>query len=151
MIELIEKLKEFFSKLLTTANFSVKSFDIKQEDEETLRADVFIENAGLIIGENGENLFCWESILEQWVKQQFKSELRIVVDVNNYRWQNEQKLRELAKRSAREVVLNKALVKLRPMSSYERRIIHMELALHPGVATESEGQGQERHVVVKPL
>lgn len=150
MTELTDKLKEFFSLLLATAGFALQSIEVKEE-EQGIRVDVFIENAGLVIGENGENLFSWEVVLRQWVKQQFNQERRITVDINNYRWQAEQKLRELAKRLARQAVLSKTPVKLQPMSSYERRIIHTELALHPGVTTESEGEGKNRRIVIKPL
>jgi predicted RNA-binding protein Jag len=37
------------------------------------------------------------------------------------------------------------------MNSYERRIVHVELAIHPNVKTESVGEGRERYIVIKPL
>ncbi|MEW5805443.1 MAG: R3H domain-containing nucleic acid-binding protein [Patescibacteria group bacterium] len=150
MNELVDKIKNFSSSLLSVAGFTLKSIEAREEDQ-TVKLDIFIENAGLVIGENGENLFYWEAVLSQWARQQFDQEIRVIVDINNYRWQHEQRLRELAKKSARQVVLSKNLVKLQPMSSYERRVIHTELALHPGVATESEGEGRDRRVVIRPL
>lgn len=41
-------------------------------------------------------------------------------------------------------------VELEPMSSAERRVIHMELAEDPTVMSESSGEGKNRRVVVKP-
>ena len=39
---------------------------------------------------------------------------------------------------------------MKPMSTYERRIVHMELSKNPQVFTESVGEGEERKIVVKP-
>ena len=37
------------------------------------------------------------------------------------------------------------------MNSYERRLVHVELAVHPSVTTESAGEGRERYVIIKPI
>lgn len=75
----------------------------------------------------------------------------IFVDINNYRKEREVIISELAKAAARKVVMTKAKVTLPAMNAYERRLIHVELASRPDIATESEGEGIERRVVVKPL
>ncbi len=76
-------------------------------------------------------------------------EAPLFFDVNNYRKEREKLLTELARAAARKVVQTKEPVTLPAMNSYERRIIHMELAGHPEVATESQGAGKERYVTVK--
>ena len=155
MEETIEKLKDFLALLVKTSGFALKTVDARKDDIKTIKIEIFIEGAGLVIGENGENIFAWEEILNQWLRKNWNPPeggyLRAVLDINNYRWQIEQRLRDLAKKSAREAVLSKNPVKLPVMSSYERRIIHTELALHPNVVTESEGQSPRRQVVVRPL
>lgn len=70
-------------------------------------------------------------------------------DVNNYRKEREKLLSELARAAARKTVATKQPVSLPAMNSYERRIIHMELAGHPEVVTESQGGGKERYVTVR--
>ena len=70
-------------------------------------------------------------------------------DVNNYRKEREKLLSELARAAARKVVATKQPVSLPAMNSYERRIIHVELANHPEVTTESVGGGKERYVTVR--
>ena len=180
MEETIEKLKDFLTLLIKTSGFSLKTVEVRKDDAKTIKIEISIEGAGLVIGENGENIFAWEEVLNQWLRKNWNltdhsadqrlvrqpadygaaktsgatqsgGYFRAVLDINNYRWQIEQRLRELAKKSAREAVLSKKPVKLPKMSSYERRIIHTELALHPNVATESEGQSPNRQVVVRPL
>ena len=73
------------------------------------------------------------------------------VDLNNYRKERERLIIELAKAAARKVLLAKAEVRLPAMNAYERRLVHMELSVHPEVKTESAGEGPERCVVVKPI
>ncbi len=73
----------------------------------------------------------------------------VFFDVNNYRKEREKLLTELARAAARKAVATKQPVSLPAMNSYERRIIHMELAGHPEVTTESQGGGKERFVTVK--
>jgi spoIIIJ-associated protein len=74
----------------------------------------------------------------------------IEVDVNNYRRKKKEYLKELAQEIADEVVLTKREKTLEPMSSYERRIIHIELSSRGDIETESSGQEPERRVVVRP-
>jgi predicted RNA-binding protein Jag len=70
-------------------------------------------------------------------------------DVNNYRKEREKLLSDLARAAARKAIATKEPITLPAMNSYERRIIHMELAGHPDVITESQGGGRERYVIVK--
>jgi spoIIIJ-associated protein len=73
----------------------------------------------------------------------------LFADVNNYRREREKLIQELARAAARKVTATKGTVTLPAMNSYERRIIHTELSLHPTIKTESEGEGKERKVIVK--
>ena len=80
---------------------------------------------------------------------QKRGEQAIFIDVNNYRKEREKLLSELARAAARKVVATKQPVSLPAMNSYERRLIHMELAGRPDVMTESEGSGRDRYVTVR--
>ena len=75
----------------------------------------------------------------------------IYLDINNYRKEREKLIIDLAKAAARKVVATQKEIVLPAMNSYERRIIHTELASNPSVKTESEGTGKERSVTIKPL
>lgn len=81
-------------------------------------------------------------------KNQAKS---IFLDINNYRQEREKLITELARAAAKKVILEKQEMSLPMMNSYERRLVHVELALHPEVKTESIGEGKERYVIVKPV
>jgi spoIIIJ-associated protein len=73
------------------------------------------------------------------------------VDINNYRKERERIIAELAKAAARKAVMTKSEVRLPAMNAYERRLVHIELSIHPDVRTESEGEGQTRCVIIKPI
>lgn len=73
------------------------------------------------------------------------------IDINNYRKERERLIVELAKAAARKAGIQKETIKLPAMNAYERRLVHVELAVHPDVKTESEGEGRERCVVIKPI
>lgn len=75
----------------------------------------------------------------------------VVVDINNYRRERENLILELARAAARKAATTKEEVALPTMNAYERRLIHLELASHPDIKTESAGEGKSRYVAVKPI
>lgn len=75
----------------------------------------------------------------------------VVVDINNYRRERENLILELARAAARKATATKQEVALPTMNAYERRLIHIELASHPDIKTESAGEGRDRYVAVKPI
>ncbi|MDP3974943.1 MAG: R3H domain-containing nucleic acid-binding protein [Candidatus Jorgensenbacteria bacterium] len=74
-----------------------------------------------------------------------------VVDVNYYRKERERLIAELARAAARKAVMTKEEVELPAMNAYERRLVHVEIATHPELRTESVGTGKERRVIIKRL
>lgn len=75
----------------------------------------------------------------------------LFIDINNYKKERETIILNLAKAAAKKASMSKESIRLPAMNSYERRLIHAELASRPDVKTESEGEGSNRCVVVRPL
>jgi spoIIIJ-associated protein len=146
-----EKLKSFFEKMLQIAGLDFEKINCYETQPEVFRCDVFSEEAGILIGEAGNYLASWEQILKAYGSKLAGKAIQVIVDINNYRSQKDEELKEMAKRAARQAVLSKKPVPLPAMNSYERKVVHLELALRPDVTTESEGEEPERHVVVKPI
>ena len=71
------------------------------------------------------------------------------LDINNYQKNKIEYLKKLAKESAEEVILTKKSKVLPPMSSYERRIIHTELAERQDIITESQGDGPDKNITIR--
>lgn len=109
------------------------------------------EDASLLIGYKGGNLAALQAVLRLIFQKRFDPCPIIFLDVNNYRQQREEYIRQLAKKTARQVALTKKPVELEPMNAAERRVVHSELAAHPELTTQSRGTGEERRVVVMPL
>ncbi len=114
------------------------AFDIKGDD------------VGILIGRRGQTLACLQYIVRLIMATQTKRWLPITIDVEGYRQRRNKSLQALAQRIADQVKTRKAPFTLRPMPSYERRIIHLALAEHPDVTTESIGTGEARRVVISP-
>ena len=107
--------------------------------------------ASMLIGEYGNNLVAMEHLIKKIVKKESAEEENFSLDINDYRVKKLEDLKQDVKSAAHEVRLYKKPVPLRPMSSFERRIIHMLLAEYPDITTESIGEEPERRVVIKPL
>ena len=76
--------------------------------------------------------------------------VRVALDVENYRQRRESQLRDMATKVAARVAQTNRSITLEPMSPADRRIIHTSLTDHPGVATESSGEGEGRKVTIMP-
>lgn len=120
-------------------------------DSEVTEINIEVTDGSALIGSEGENLMALQHLLRVILhckKGQFIP--RFLLDVNNYRRERREYLRELAKETAERVSQENRLVVLRPMNAFERRLIHIALAADSRVMTESLGQERERRVIVKP-
>jgi len=125
---------------------------VSSEEGGTVRVAIqTTEDGRLLIGKNGQNLKALEHIVRlMWMKQ--SPEYRAVtVDVNNYRAEQTEKLVESVHATALRVQQTRRSEALDPMTSYQRRVVHTELAVYSDLATESVGQEPHRRVVIKPL
>jgi spoIIIJ-associated protein len=103
-----------------------------------------------IIGYHGEGLSGLQLFLNLAAHKKLGEWRRILVDIGGYRREREQKLYELAQRTADRVRFLQTPVTLNPMPAFERRLVHLALTGDDTIETESVGEGWERRVVVKP-
>ena len=144
-----EAIKEIIQGLLERMN-------MRAEIEEAVLMDsacfhIRAPDGGMLIGENGQNLFSLYSIVKRIVERRFPDDhTPFLIDVNDYQRKRIDEIKERARMSAQRVRYFKKEVVMQPMSAYERRIIHMSLEEDPDVVTESIGEGETRRVVIKP-
>ena len=100
----------------------------------------------LLVGRRGENLAALQFMVNLLLGAKTDLWARVVVDVDGYRIRRKEALTMLAERMAERVMEQGTPYPLEPMSPYDRRIVHMALAEHPQVMTESTGEGDERRV-----
>lgn len=108
------------------------------------------DNSSFLIGQFGSNLQALQHILRIIVRKKTEDKVKFIVDINSYRQEKNKSIIEQAVLAAQQAITEKRAVILRPMSSYERRIVHMELSKNSQISTESVGEGENRKVVVKP-
>ena len=134
----------FFKKM----SFTVEAKAILED--ETLVVNIKTDEPRVLIGERGTILACVERLLKAILQKKLGQEFYLNADINEYKKKKAQYLRELAEEVADRVALTKEEESLPAMSSFERRIVHLQLALRPDIKTESIGEEPERRVIVKP-
>lgn len=107
------------------------------------------EEASTIIGRHGETIRAIQKILEVILYKSMGESVNILVNVNDYREKQQEKLEQLANELAEKTVNSLKPIHYRGLSSYERKIVHEYVtANHPNLTTYSIGEGRDRHLVV---
>ncbi|MFA5871791.1 MAG: R3H domain-containing nucleic acid-binding protein [Parcubacteria group bacterium] len=152
--EIHEKLEKLISEILTKmtfADFRIESREEKTEGAENSIFNIVTKDSNLLIGQQGITLQALQHLVRAVARKLSEERLKFVIDVNEYRRQKTDSLEDLAKSMAKQAIDEKRPVVMRPMSAYERRIIHLTLATNSSVKTESIGEDEERKVVIKPV
>ncbi|MDA0770276.1 MAG: hypothetical protein BZY79_01410 [SAR202 cluster bacterium Casp-Chloro-G4] len=127
--------------------------NLKQAHSEDLGGPEFEiegDDSGLLIGRRGETLRALQFLVKFIVSRKLESRVNISVDVEGYQARRYDSLANLAGRVAERVASSGRSITLEPMPPNERRAVHMALADHPKVTTESTGMGDGRQVIVQP-
>lgn len=150
----LESLETMLSYMGLDAGVSCQCENPVADDEEQsplpIVLDITGEDLGILIGRRGQTLACLQYITRLIVTRQTGFSAPLVLDVNGYKKRRYESLRTLAQHVAEQVEVSGKSCALEPMPAYERRIIHLALAEHPYVTTESVGFGDARKVVVLP-
>ena len=113
--------------------------------------DIASDDSGLLIGRRGETLRAFQFLVNLIVKNKLGDQsVRVMLDVERYRERRYSSLRDLAMRVADRVSASGRPQSLEPMPAAERRMIHLALADHPRVSTESVGVGETRQITINP-
>jgi spoIIIJ-associated protein len=121
--------------------------EVRSRDPLTLNVRME-DGLGLLIGRRGETLASLQLLVNLIVSHQIKHRQRVIVDVEDYRLRREENLRQLAFRIAQQVRQSRRAIPLEAMPANERRIIHMALSDSNDVMTHSEGEGDQRRVII---
>jgi spoIIIJ-associated protein len=126
------------------------SVPLGAEDPPTIFLDILGRDLGMLIGRRGEHLSQLQYLVNTLVNRKLGNWTRVILDIEGYRSRREESLVGLAERVARQVSRSGRSIVLEPMPPNERRIIHLTLRSHPGVATHSSGEGAQRRITVEP-
>ncbi len=138
---------EVLEALLTIMGISAS---VAQVDTDPITLNIRGDDLGILIGRRGQTLASLQYIVRLIVAHRSEEWLPIVIDVEEYKQRRYRALQALAYRMAERVREKKIPFTLEPMPAYERRIIHLTLADHPDVTTQSVGLDEARKVVITP-
>lgn len=143
------KAKEFLEELLKQMHFENASVYGNLEGS-IIKLDVKVDenDTGIAIGKAGSTLDAIELLIRKSIDSRANN-LRVNVDINNYKKRRDDKIRELANDTARKVQRSKKSWNLKYMNSYERRLAHEEISKFTNVTSHSEGVEPKRYVVVE--
>ena len=145
--EIFEFVKEFFEGLLDTLSVEGKIYAQVAND------DLYIKlsgaSLGVLIGYHGDTLEATQSLMNTLIRNKFdKYRKRVFLDIEGYREKRKTALQDLASKMAAKVIKNRRSLKLEPMNSYERRIIHYTLQSVEHIGTHSEGVDPNRCLII---
>ena len=119
-------------------------------DELPLALNIEGDDLGILIGRRGQTLVALEYVTKLIVVQRLKAWVPLTIDVGGYKKHRRDSLQKLALYLAEQVKSRRRAMPMEPMPADERRIIHLALADHPDVTTQSIGEGESRKVVILP-
>ena len=147
-VDLVLAADRFATDLIAAMGFDgmVDAYDA----EEVVQVNFATGQTGLLIGQKGETIDAVQYLLNLAVYKDRPFLKRIVADTEGYRQRRVEAIQGMAHRTARRAQREKRPLSLPPMSAAERRVVHLYLKENPGVSTSSEGQDEDRRVVVSP-
>jgi spoIIIJ-associated protein len=127
------------------------SVETRLLDEDTVEIAALGEDLGILVGPRGSTLAALQDLTRAVVQRQCPSRTdRILVDVAGYRERRSAALKRFSVQIAEEVLASGQEKALEPMSPADRKAVHDAINEMPGVATRSEGEDPNRHIVIAP-
>jgi spoIIIJ-associated protein len=125
--------------------------DIKDDNDKTI-LEIQTKDTEVVIGRRGVVMDALQHLVNKVVYRDRSGDRGkpLVVDAGGFRDKQIERLRSLAQRMGEKALETKQIVELQPMSPHDRRIVHMAIAEMPGLSSRSEGEGEDRHILVGP-
>ena len=136
--------------ILKYFNVGEVTIDEYEGDEGELILDITGDDLAILIGRHGRTLDALQFVVSAITVRSMGFRYPVIVDVEGYKSRQREKLESIARSTANKAASQHRSVKMRPMTPYERRIVHIALRDDDRVDTASEGEGSARHGVVVP-
>lgn len=142
--DVLDFLKEYVEKFLH--HYDSEATVTVTKERELIRISIDASNNAILIGKNGQTLQAINTVVKGAVNSKFKHRFQLVVDINDYKKERYEKVRQMAKRIAKNVEKTKIAAVLDPMPNDERKVVHQALSKMRNIKTESEGDGRNRRL-----
>jgi len=151
--DIIEKASEFLLGVLERMGISA-DIDIKDDADKTT-LEIQTQDTETVIGRRGVVIDALQHLVNKAVYRERSSDKSektkpLVVDAGGFRDKQVERLRSIAQKMGEKALQTKQIVELQPMTPHDRRIVHMAIAEIPGLSSRSEGEGEDRHILVVP-
>ena len=149
-VVLVTEGKMFLENILQSLEVNCRMEARSKNDGKELSYLVESDENALLIGKDGRTLRSLQYLLRNYLNTFVDGHIVVTLDIGNYFENHKRQLEILATKTAKEVARTKIAVKLDPMNAYDRRVVHTKLSEWRDVTTESEGEGENRALVIKP-
>lgn len=148
--EEVEKIKTVVEDLIAGLEVIAEIKIGLDKEADFITVDLDSEEAALLIGFHGETLQSLQLILSFMVHKSLGKWVKVLVNIGDYRQKREEQLKKLALNLAMKAKFSGESQVIPNLTASERRTIHLILTDHPDVYTQSEGEGEQRQLFVKP-
>lgn len=145
--EFEKKLVDFTASVIRKMGYDV-TVEVMFREEHKLGLKMNSARSSILIGRKGKNLDALQLLVNVYAGRLGREDMRVILDIENYRIRREEALVRLAYNTADKVRTNRRSILLEPMNPFERRLIHTTLNDIGDVETKSEGEGLYKQVRV---
>jgi len=137
--KLFQQLEIQLEKITVTPSETGYQLDLSLSETDT----------GILIGYHGETINALQLIFNLLLYRQTGQWEKVVINIGDYRAKRREALIQLAEEAAKKVRFSQQPIALFNLNPFERRIVHEYFSQYQDLTTESQGEGQSRHLVVK--
>ena len=124
--------------------------EVNEEGESFMIVIKAEEDAPVVIGRHGETIKAIQKLLEVILYKKFGESVEVLVNVNDYREKQKERIQEIADRYASQTKESGEQSFIRGFSSYERKLAHEYITeTYPDLTTFSEGEGRDRQLIIE--
>jgi spoIIIJ-associated protein len=145
-MSLNERIAEFVQNVVTAMGLSLTT-RIEDTPEGT-RINLEGEDGGVLIRRSGEGLQALQHVVATAFRKQLGDDTRITIDCMGFRRDKDAELRQMAMYMAEKARTSGAAQEMGPLNPYERRIVHLAIAEHDDVTSESIGDAHMKTVII---
>jgi spoIIIJ-associated protein len=144
----LTRIVEFTNEVLRSSGLDLNAK--AQTTDEGPKVEVRGDDVALLLGHNAELLDALEYLGNRIVARASGEDAKVIFDSGGYRARREKELQLMAEKAAERVRSSRIPFSFDPMSPNERRIIHLALSGDDSIITESQGNGENRRVTIRP-
>ena len=143
-----EQIGEFVRNIVTAMGLNVTV--TSEVTSDGIRVDVSGDEGEILVRRKGEALDALQHLVNSIWRDQSGRDGRIVVDCLDFRKGKDAELRQMAKFMIEKAKMTRVPQEMGPLNSYSRRLVHLEVSLDPDVASESQGDGLVKTIIISP-